>query len=163
MNPYREIFRTMNEAGIRYLIVGGLAVNLHGYRRFTAGVGIFFALGKKNFGENNRNIRSNGYGGRVPGGMKELSDEKKIRQLLEEKGMTAYTFLSDKRERIDIDVIAPDSLLFERYDRTRVVVDIDEAIQVPVISVDDLIHMKQKANRAKDIEDAAALLELKGL
>ena len=60
-------------------------------------------------------------------------------------------------------MIAPDSLLFERYDRTRVVVDIDEAIQVPVISVDDLIHMKQKANRAKDIEDAAALLELKGL
>jgi len=35
VNPYRELFRAMNNAGIRYLVVGGVAVNLHGYSRFT--------------------------------------------------------------------------------------------------------------------------------
>src|SRR5687768_16540787 len=34
-NPYRDIFEAMNKAGIRYLVVGGVAVNLHGYSRFT--------------------------------------------------------------------------------------------------------------------------------
>lgn len=32
------IFRALNEAGVRYLLVGGLAVNAHGYLRFTKDV-----------------------------------------------------------------------------------------------------------------------------
>ena len=79
----------MNEAGIRYLIVGGLAVNLHGYRRFTADVDILLALDKENLEKMTRIMRSMGYAERLPVELKELSDEKKIRQLLEEKGMTA--------------------------------------------------------------------------
>ena len=30
---FEAIVRALNEAGIRYLVVGGLAVNAHGYAR----------------------------------------------------------------------------------------------------------------------------------
>ena len=32
------IVKTLNEAGVEYLIVGGLAVNAHGYERLTVDV-----------------------------------------------------------------------------------------------------------------------------
>lgn len=32
---FEAIVRTLNEAGIRYLVAGGLAVSAHGYLRFT--------------------------------------------------------------------------------------------------------------------------------
>jgi len=30
---YEEVFRKLNEAGVRYLVAGGMAVNLHGVPR----------------------------------------------------------------------------------------------------------------------------------
>ena len=32
---FEAIVRALNEAGVRYLVAGGLAVNAHGYLRFT--------------------------------------------------------------------------------------------------------------------------------
>jgi hypothetical protein len=75
----------------------------------------------------------------------------------------AYTFLSGSRERIDVDILAPDSISFDSYDKNKVFLNIDDDINVPVISVSDLIAMKKNANRQKDVDDVAALLELKGL
>lgn len=77
--------------------------------------------------------------------------------------MTAYTFLSDKKERIDVDILASLSLAFDQYDQRKVMLDIDEEIQVPVVSINDLIAFKREANRTKDIEDIKMLLELKEL
>ena len=47
-----------------------------------------------------------GYIERLPAALWELSDTGRVKQFLEEKGMTAYTFLSSKRERVDVDVLA---------------------------------------------------------
>lgn len=40
MNPYAEIFSVFQEAKIKYLLVGGVAVNLYGYSRFTGDIDI---------------------------------------------------------------------------------------------------------------------------
>lgn len=163
VNPYRELFKAMNDAGITYLVVGGVAVNLHGYRRFTADVDILLALDAGNLEKMTTVMRTMGYIERLPVALTELANPDRIKQFLEEKGMTAYTFLSARKERIDVDVLAPDSLAFEKYDKGKVFLDIDEGITVPVISVDDLITMKRGVNRDKDVQDVAMLLELKGL
>ncbi len=153
----------MNEAGIRYLIVGGVAVNLHGHRRFTADVDILLALDEENLEKMTALMHAMKYVERLPIELKELNNQEKVKQLLEEKGMTAYTFLSNGRERIDVDVLASASLSFDSYDQHKVMLDIDEAVQVPVVSINDLISLKKEANRAKDIEDIKILLELKTL
>ena len=38
------IARALNEANIRYLVVGGLAVNAHGYERFTHDLDLVIGL-----------------------------------------------------------------------------------------------------------------------
>lgn len=153
----------MNEAGIRYLVVGGVAVNLHGYRRFTADVDVLLALDPANLEKMTSLMHSMQYIERLPIQLKVLGDPSVVQQLLAEKGMTAYSFLSNKRERIDVDILASASLAFDDYAGRSVVLDIDEEVKVPVISVHDLINLKKEANRAKDIEDIRMLLELKGL
>jgi len=163
VNPYRDIFEALNRANIRYLVVGGVAVNLHGHRRFTADIDILLALDEENLAKMTTLMHAMGYIERLPVQLQALSDPEKIQQFLDEKGMTAYTFLSDNRERVDIDVLAAKSLAFEKYEKRKVVLDIDEGIHVPVVSIDDLLALKREANRSKDIEDVQILLELKGL
>jgi hypothetical protein len=116
MNPYRELFKVMNDADIRYLIVGGMAVNLLGHRRFTADIDILLALDVENLEKMTRIMHALGYTERLPVALRALSDPLMVKKFLEEKGMTAYTFLSAKRERIDVDVLAPQSLSYEQYE-----------------------------------------------
>lgn len=153
----------MNDAGIRYLVVGGVAVNLHGYRRFTADVDILLALDEENVKNITVLMHDMGYVERLPVELRVLADGAKLQRLIEEKGMTAYTFLSNKRDRIDLDVLAGASLGFDDYNTRKLIVNLDEGLKVPVVSLDDLLAMKRAAHRSQDVRDIEVLLQLKGL
>ena len=43
-----NIFKSLNEADVRYLLAGGLAVVAHGYVRFTADIDIILGMDEKN-------------------------------------------------------------------------------------------------------------------
>lgn len=163
MNPYRELFQAMNDAGIRYLVVGGVAVNLHGYVRFTGDIDLLLALEEKNLENMTEVMRALGYTERLPVTLKALADEKQVQRWLDEKNMTAFAFISNENPLFSVDVLAGHSLRFKDFDR-RKVMKRSEAIgaEVPVVSIDDLVGMKREANRPKDLLDIDALLELKG-
>jgi predicted nucleotidyltransferase len=163
MNPYTSLFKAMNEADIRYLIIGGVAVNLHGYRRFTADIDILLALDEDNLIKMSNLMHSLGYTERVPVQLQELTNTTTIRKPEQEKGMSAFTFLSGKEERIDVDILTTASMAFSNYDIHKVMIDINDNVQVPVVSIDDLIALKHDVDREKDREDIKALLELKDL
>lgn len=163
INPFRTLFAALNDAGIRYLIVGGVAVNLHGYRRFTGDVDLLIALEEDNLEKMTELMHALGYIERLPVQLIELSNDATIQKFLDEKGMTAYTFLSNTHERIDVDILAGSSRKFAQFDDRKVWIDIDEGVTVPVIALNDLLTMKREANRDKDMIDIKALLESKGL
>ena len=163
MNPYREILQALSDASIRYLAVGDVAVNLHGYRRFTGDIDLLLALDEENLEKMTKLMHSMGYTERLPVELKSLAKREQVQKWMEEKGMTAYTFLSARRLRLDIDVLAGASLRFEELADRKSMVDIDGEFLVPVISFDDLIAMKREAHRPQDVQDIEALLALKGL
>ena len=45
---YYELFEALHKAHVRYLVVGGLSVNLHGVPRVTADVDLVIAMDRKN-------------------------------------------------------------------------------------------------------------------
>jgi hypothetical protein len=45
---YFEILEGLHESKVKYLIVGGLSVNLYGVPRVTQDIDIIIAMGKKN-------------------------------------------------------------------------------------------------------------------
>lgn len=162
MNLYAELFQAMNDEGIRYLVVGGVAVNLHGYSRFTGDVDILLALDAANLERVHNFMNKKGYVQRLPIDVRSLSDRAQVQKWLEEKGMTAYTYIDSHLPQINVDILAGESLNFDKYDQQKITVEA-WSISIPVVSIDDLIDLKRKANRKQDGEDIAALLELKSL
>jgi len=47
---YLELFRALDREKVRYLVVGGVAVNLHGIGRLTVDVDVMLALDSENLG-----------------------------------------------------------------------------------------------------------------
>lgn len=162
VNPYRSLFKALNAAGIRYIVVGGVAVNLHGYARFTGDVDVLLALDAANLQKIAALMGSLGYAQRLPIDVRALSDRKQVQQWMTEKGMTAYTFINPSLPQFSLDILAGESIDFARYDRNKVVIEAWD-VPIPVVSLNDLIEMKRKVDREKDAEDVAALLQLKSL
>ena len=50
LDSVEQIFQALNSAGVRYLVAGGLAVNAHGYLRFTKDVDFVLQLQDENDG-----------------------------------------------------------------------------------------------------------------
>lgn len=162
MNLYKNVFQALEKAGVNYLVIGGIAVNLYGYSRFTGDMDILLALDVPNLKKMERVMEKLGYIQRLPISVMDLGDKKRVKKWIKEKGMTAYTFISKKHPQLNIDIVVDQSLNFSRFVKKRTVMEIWE-IKVPVISFNDLITMKKKANRDKDLDDLKNLLELKML
>lgn len=162
MESYEPVLRAFAEQNIQYLIVGGVAVNLHGYPRFTNDLDILLTLDHENLEGVARVMENMGYQQRLPIALQDLSDEQKARTFIEEKGLTAYSFVHEKYPQFSVDVLVAQSIDIQKF-----AVDAMHAemwgIEIPVVSIDDLIQMKKESNREKDVQDVVALLELKGL
>jgi hypothetical protein len=162
MNPYRKIFGALNDAQVQYVIVGGVAMNLLGYPRFTGDIDILLALDPGNLKRMGALMATLGYERRVPVRVEELGDEQNVLRLMKEKNLIAYTFANPDAPLFSIDVIVGESLHFATFQQRASVLKVWD-ILLPVVSVDDLIEMKRKTTRKKDADDVQNLLELKGL
>jgi predicted nucleotidyltransferase component of viral defense system len=159
---YQSILREFQKQKLRYLIVGGIAVNLHGYPRFTNDIDILLALDHQNLAIMAGIMESMGYQQRLPISIQELGDENRMQTLMKEKGLIAYSFINAKEPQFSIDVLVGESLAFEKFSSHKMIAEA-WGLQIPVVSIDDLIAMKKNSNREKDIQDVVALLELKDL
>jgi len=162
MNLYKEIFGKLERAKIDYVIVGGVAVNLYGYARFTGDIDILLALNIENLNKMDKLMKSIGYSERQPVPIRDLSDSKLLDKHLKDKGMRAFTYVSSDMPQLDVDVIIEESKNFEKFKEHGNLIEVWD-MKLPVVSIDDLICMKKKTGREKDIADAAALLKLKEL
>lgn len=162
MNMFVEIFAALNKARIKYVVVGGVAVNLHGFVRYTGDIDILLELDKKNLEKMDKVMEEMGYITRIPVQIQELRDVKKLEQWIEEKGMKAYTYINNKRMRPDIDILIEDSLNFKKHVKGKKIMRAWN-IRIPVISFKYLIEMKKRANRDDDQKDLRALMEIKNM
>jgi hypothetical protein len=162
MNLYKEIFREFEDAKIEYLIVGGVAVNLYGYTRFTGDVDILLALTSANLSKMDKLMHKLGYIERIPVSIKDLGDKAKLNEFIKTKGLKAYTYISNTQPQLDIDIVVKQSIDFDKYKKAQTIIKVWD-MELPVVSIDDLIKMKKAAKRAKDLLDLEALLKLKEL
>jgi hypothetical protein len=144
------------------VIVGGVAVNLYGYSRFTGDIDIIISLSKANLEKFDKLMHKLGYIERQPVHIKELGNSKKLKEFIDKKGLKAFTFVSAKKPLLDIDIIVQESMDFQDYYERKNIVRV-WGIALPVCHIDDLIDMKKTVSRDKDLLDIEALLKLKSL
>lgn len=156
---YEEVFRDLNEKGVRYLVVGGMAVVLHGIVRLTADLDILVDLKKENVLKLISAMENLGYKPRVPVPATDLADEKKRHDWITEKNMEVFTFIDPKTPLHLVDVLIKEPVNFEQVYERKVTIEA-AGISIPVISIKDLMKLKQIPGREKDLNDFKSLENL---
>lgn len=158
MNPYRALFAALNDAGIRYLVVGGFAVNLHGYSRFTGDLDILLALDHDNLDRMGSLMDTQGFSQRLPIDVRLLSDQEQVQQLLESNEVTSYSFIAGDQTFCNVHILLDASRHFAELNERAVRIDIENELTIPVISTEDLLSTKRQSRSPQDRFDVAALL-----
>lgn len=162
MDSYKHVFEALDAANVDYIIVGGVAMNLLGCPRFTNDIDVLLALNTENIHKMTKAMAYLGYEKRIPLELDELGDEKKAVEFVKEKNLLAYTFYHPKEPLYSVDVLVDASLKFDSFKQNMLYKDV-WGLSLPVVSIDDLIGLKQGTDREKDALDIANLLEYKGL
>jgi len=153
---YRTLFKDMNEAGVDYMLVGGVAVNFYGIPRMTYDLDLMIALNPENILKLLSRLSDWGYKPRAPVNPRDLVDEKKRRTWVREKNMKAFSFYHEKEAIGEIDVLIDLPMPYEELRERAKVFDV-EGTRVPVVSGQDLIDLKLRAGRQQDLSDAEHL------
>lgn len=157
---YREIFEALMKARIRFVVAGGVALNLLGVPRFTADLDLIIALSRENVLRFVKCLSELGYKTKLPVKAEFFADEKTRKKWIEEKNMMVFSFYKRDCPYELVDVFVKEPMPFDEIWQKRERVRLGNVF-IPVISVDHLIILKKKANRLQDISDVESLKRLK--
>lgn len=153
---YLNLFKALRTYDIDYLLIGGLAVNLHGVPRMTMDVDLVIALDADNIARLELCVKALGLRPSVPVKLANLADASKRETLFREKHLIALSLISDKPEMPTVDIVIHHPLNFKKAYQNRVERDIS-GTPVMLASIKDMITMKKAAGRAQDLADIAHL------
>jgi hypothetical protein len=105
LNSFAAVARTLEEAGVRYLVAGGLAVNAHGYLRYTKDVDLVVQLVPQNIISAFAALTSIGYKPSVPITASQFASAELRNGWIRDKNMTVLQFWSDEHKETPIDVL----------------------------------------------------------
>src|SRR5438132_1521086 len=140
---YEEIFKDFQKHKVRYVVVGGIAINLHGALRSTADLDILVEMSDENLGKIVRILKRHGYRVRQPVDPMKIAKSKIRKVWISEKHMKAFNFYKDK-ELKEIDIIIDSPVPYEIAAGKSVKFKAGR-FMIPLISIDHLIKMKKKA------------------
>lgn len=153
---YEDVFRALSRYGVRYLIVGGVAVNLLGVPRMTKDLDLMLDLSVDNLKLFLSAVKDLGYRPRAPVALEDFADASKRDAWRREKGAVVFT-LNDPRDPLtQVDVFLENPIDFEPAYEARQPLEAGD-MTLAVISIEDLIRLKAQANRLQDKSDIAML------
>ena len=146
----RALFRALAEYRVEYIVVGGFAVQAHGFRRGTVDLDIVARPDHANLsrlGEALVSIGSHVFRAAAP---VSVGDPHLL-------GRASLVPLMTDHGRLDIHNVASTAGPSADYDALR---DRALVIELAVVGLDDLIRMKRAAGREQDLADIRALAAL---
>ena len=155
-SDFEVVFAALERAGVRYLVVGGVAVVLHGHPRFTADLDLVVDLDPANVLAAVGALGTLGYRPRAPVPAEALADAETRGRWIAEKGLTVFSFSSPNHPTTEIDVFVEEPFPFAEGWARASIADLGD-VRVPVASRADLIAMKRRAGRPQDLEDVRVL------
>ncbi len=144
----------LNINGVRYAIVGGHAVALHGAVRGTVDYDFVINWNLKNLQKAEQALLKLGLVSRHPLSSIDIFNFKD--EYVKNKNMIAWNFYDPTNPLSQVDIVITYDL------KGRKIKNINfKNIKISIINIDDLISMKVKANREQDKEDVKALKKIR--
>lgn len=155
-----ELLHALSEAQVEYVLVGGLAVQLHGFMRSTVDIDLVLAMNDKNLVSFIDVVKQFGLMPSIPVPIESLRNAAQIEQWHREKGMLAFALREPQIGGGVVDVLVRPEVPFEKLRKNAVAGELFSQ-QIWIASIDDLLTMKRSANRPKDRLDIEALEKIK--
>jgi hypothetical protein len=158
---FELIFDALERGRVRYLVVGGVAVVLHGHPRFTADLDLVVALDPGNARAAITALATLGYRPRAPVDGGRFADASERQRWIDEKGLTVFTLWSPDHPATEIDLFVREPFPFDAAWSRATIAELGN-VRVPVSSIGDLVALKRTAGRPKDLEDIRVLEAIAG-
>lgn len=155
-----DLLQSLSDEQVRYVLVGGMAVQLHGFLRATFDIDLVLAMNDENLVRFIAVAKQYGLVPVIPVPIDSLRNASQIDQWHREKGMLAFALREPHIGGSVVDVLVRPEVPFDRLMANAVAGELF-ARQVWIASIDDLLTMKRIANRPKDQLDVAALEKIK--
>lgn len=154
MTTLEKICGALRDAGVRYAIVGGHAVALHGVVRGTLDIDVVVRWTRTTLVRAEAALNAIGLVSRLPVTAREVYDFRD--EYVRNRNLTAWNFYNPDDPLEQVGIIMTDDLAGKRT----------KAVALPtgpvrVLSVTDLIDMKRRSGRPQDLEDVRALEKLR--
>jgi len=159
---YEEVFRELNRKKVKYVVAGGIAVNLHGVPRVTEDLDLVIYLGEENVSKFSEAMETLRYKPKIPVKIEDFGVKKNREDWIKNKGMIVFSLWNRNIPYRIIDVFVKDPIDFKELYRDKSNISAGE-FKIPVVSIDHLIKLKEMAGRKQDISDIVSLKRVKKL
>ncbi|MFQ5700863.1 MAG: nucleotidyl transferase AbiEii/AbiGii toxin family protein [Acidobacteriota bacterium] len=156
MAIFAPLFRALNDAGVRYVVVGGVAVVLHGYARLTVDVDLVIDLDEKPARQAMNTLVDLGLQPRIPVNPVAFADQSIREAWIRDRGMQVFSMVDPSNPMRVVDLFVHPPLPFEEMWARAENFELQDTT-VSVASIPDLIQMKRIAARPQDLADIEGL------
>lgn len=157
MLDYLAIFKEFNKKKIKYIVVGGIAVNLHGIPRATYDIDLLLYLEDKNLKKYLSLLKAWGFKPKVPVDIMDFAKKEKRMDWIKHKNMKAFNLVNPAWAISEIDIIIDTPSDYKKAAKNMEYITIAD-LAIPTISIRDLIEMKKNAGRKQDKADIRYLM-----
>jgi hypothetical protein len=157
MSLYEPVFHALEASGTRYVVVGGMALVLHGLPKITADLDVVIDLEPAAARAALGALHKLGLEPRVPVTIEQFLDRDTRLALVRERGMLVYSWWAPKVPLCEVDVFAEHPLDFDVLWQRAVIIQL-RTVNVRVGCLEDLLTLKHLSSRGDDDADIRALL-----
>ncbi len=159
MQLFKNLFLSLNEESVKYMVAGGIAVNLYGIERATADIDIVLKVDKKNLSKFVRVAKKLGLQPRLPLAIDDLIDGEKRKSWIVDKDMLVYSLYDAQNPFFLLDIFVEEPFNFDEVYEERKKIEFENTI-IPLVPIKVLIAMKEKSDRPQDKADVFYLRKI---
>jgi hypothetical protein len=156
MAVFEPLFTALNDAAIRYVVVGGLAVVLHGHARLTVDVDLVIDLDEEHARRTIDTLVQLGLQPRVPVNPIDFANRSIREGWIRDRGMQVFSMIDPSNPMRVVDLFVDHPLPFEELWSRSVKLELQNTT-TRIASIPDLIRLKRMAGRPQDKADIAQL------
>lgn len=145
-----KLVKALKKEKVNYMIVGGYAVNFHGFSRNTVDIDLIIKFTMTNLKKIENLLKEMGMVSRLP--IDAVSVFKFRKEYIKNRNLIAWNFYNENDPTDQVDILINHDVSDFKSEKFRV-----GRLELKVITKSDLIKMKKKSGRDKDLLDIKEL------
>ena len=155
----KKIFDILNQYNVKYLVCGGLAVNIYGIPRMTADIDLLLDFEESNVLNFENATKYLLFQSVIPLSINAFVKKEDRLKVVKEKNLIAYSYFNSLAGYMNLDVLLDAPIEFDMLWNNKAERKVGETT-IHLVSVEDLIELKKYSNRIQDQKDILLLSKL---